>query len=55
MKSFKPREPKYLIYGSHFSATEITYKVSQNINKNVKSLFLQEEDVISQSYFMYRV
>ena len=55
MKSFKPREPKYLIYGSYFSDTEATDKVSQNINKNVKSLFSQEEDVISQSYFMYRV
>ena len=36
MKSFKPREPKQLIYGSHFSATEATYKVSQIIKKNCK-------------------
>ena len=55
MKSFKPRVPKWppvnLPYGSHFSATEATYEVSQNMEKFVESLYIQEVDV-SQSYFM---
>ena len=41
-----------LIYGSNFSATEATYKVSQNIKKIVKSLYLQEVDIVRQSYFI---
>ena len=39
-KSYKPREavaPVNLIYGSYFSATEATYKVSQNMGNFVKS------------------
>ena len=33
------------IYGSHFSATETTYEVSQNMGNFVDSLYLQELDV----------
>ena len=43
--------PVILIYGSHFSATEATYEVSQNMENFVESLYIQEVDV-SQSYFM---
>ena len=34
-KNYKPREPN-LIYGSHFSATEATYKVSQNMGNFIE-------------------
>ena len=37
--------PVNFIYGSHFSATEATYGVSQNILDFVNSLYLQEVDV----------
>ena len=37
--------PVNVIYGSHFSATEATHEVSQNIENFVESLYLQEVDV----------
>ena len=40
-----------LIYGSHFSATEATSRVSQNMGNFVESLYLQEVDV-NESLFM---
>ena len=43
--------PVNLVYGSHFSATESTYEVSQNMENFVELLYQQEVD-ISQSHFM---
>ena len=39
--------PVNLVYGSHFSATEATYEVSQNMENFVELLYLQEVDIVS--------
>ena len=54
MKTYKVKvkvAPVNLIYGSHFSVTEATCEVSQNMENFVESLYLQEVDV-NESPFM---
>ena len=42
--------PVNFIYGGHFSATEATYEVSQNVGNVIESLYLQEVNVSLSSF-----